>query len=98
MKEILLKVQEHYLEEVRLKKANPTFTLSGLCYSGRECLSWEGEIKFSSYLAESVKKKKVFYEFDGDKTPRRKHSYYWKPSNTKARLKWLDKHIKALKS
>jgi len=72
-------------------------THSGLCSAvrylvGATKLSLEDKERFMTEYKKSIKNRRIFYYFDGEKSNER-GLFAWKISNRPARIKWLDQRI-----
>lgn len=96
MKEILIKLKEAYLNHVfKYKGKNGykvTYRCVGLCFVATYNLSFEENELFQNYLNKCKKKRKVFYDYKGNKVED-DDQFLWIPQNVQVRLNWLDKQI-----
>lgn len=99
MKGILLKFKDIYLDcisKYKDEKGNYEVTDAvGFCFPAYRFLSREEDKLFQEYLSEYKKKRRVFYNFSGEKV-KAKNQFLWNPKDVQVRLDWLDKQIEKL--
>jgi len=97
---ILQTMKKHLLHLI--EEGVPHDSHYGLCNVSMDCFNdLENHKKntiFKAYLYEVNKRKRIFWNNNGEKGRRIKGGYnffgfHWNPSDTKSRLKWLDKQI-----